>query len=100
MEIRFKLSKAAAFCFVALLVGSAAWYWQLTPVERCWTDECREREIAEGLQAVEDEWAPRIKASTARLEEATRRVEQQRQHIQKIDDAIKSVECRKNGSAC
>jgi hypothetical protein len=82
------------------MLALGVWYALLTPYQRCFTDGCREREAAAALQAVEDEWRPRIEAATRDVDEANARVSEQEAKIREIDAAIATLECRKKGKIC
>jgi hypothetical protein len=82
------------------LVGSAVWYSQLTPYQRCWTDKCREREAIAEFDAIEAAYARRIEATDRQIDEANRRVEQSQERIKEIDRAIATLECQKKGVVC
>ena len=95
-----KLRVAGGALVATILVSGLVWYSQLSPYQRCWTDECREKAFDAELDRIEDEWRPRIEATTRDVEDADRRVANQQQRLNEIDQAIASVECRKKGRVC
>ena len=90
-----------AISAIALIsVGFPLWYSELSPIEKCWTQSCRDKAFSEELDAIQARYAPINEANQRDLEAATRAVEAHKQRIKEVDQAIRSVECRKNGVTC
>ena len=81
-------------------VGFPLWYSQLSPLEKCWTQSCREEAFSEELDAIEARYAPIHEANQRDLDAATQAVEQHQRNIQEIDHAVATLECHKKGHVC
>ena len=85
---------------ILAMVGSAIWYSQLTPYQRCWTDKCREQAAIAEFDAIEAASAPRIAATERKIDEANKELQESQERIKQIDRAIATLECQKKGAVC
>jgi len=85
---------------IVAIIGLAAWYSQLTPYQRCWSDKCREQTAIAEFDAIDAASAPRIAATQRQIDEANEQYHQSAQRIQEIDRAMATLECQKKGKVC